>query len=221
MTKKVSVLLAVVIFAICVLPIGSSAAHDVYYDLMSTEELAFCDLEDVPVRWQDEVLAARNEIIYSTSWTVDKAGYILHDNGTVEQLPEFADLFPNWELPLSTSSAVNSIATARSADYRGSVYLQNPGEDDSLPFYLFSSSASLVVMGMEECDFHGATWNGAFDNYSLGRVVTNAVNIATYDRLVMRNPYSGYSYGARASTYSTPGYALMYVEDSAEGGILH
>ena len=76
------------------------AIIDKPYDKMTTEELAYSVLTEVPEEWRDEVLAARNEIINSTSWTVDGAGAILHSDGTIEELPDFYDLFPqDWDIP--------------------------------------------------------------------------------------------------------------------------
>lgn len=73
------------------------------YDEMTTEELAYCILAEVPEEWRDKVLAARNEIINSTSWTVDGAGAILHSDGTIEELPDFYDLFPqDWDIPTAS-----------------------------------------------------------------------------------------------------------------------
>jgi hypothetical protein len=45
------------------------------------------------------ILEARSEIVFgSQSWTVDGTVQIINEDGTVEKLPEFDALFPNWDL---------------------------------------------------------------------------------------------------------------------------
>lgn len=71
-----------------------------YLASLTSEELAYYDLNLAPTEeWKEAILEARNSIIYSTSWTVDgQVSYGLPD-GTIEKLPEFSELFPDWEVP--------------------------------------------------------------------------------------------------------------------------
>lgn len=78
------------------------SAEKANYAVMSLEELAYCDLETAPAAWQDDIVAAREDIIYSKSWTVDGQCALITPDGTVEELPEFYDLFPaDWAIPSS------------------------------------------------------------------------------------------------------------------------
>ena len=70
------------------------------YSEMSTEELAYCNLNEVPEEWIVPVLEARNIIIHSYSWTLNNAGSVRHSDGTYEILPDFYELFPaDWDIP--------------------------------------------------------------------------------------------------------------------------
>lgn len=65
---------------------------------LSVNELAYMDLEGASPELREEILDARAQIVYNTSWTVDGAVSIRHKDGTKEKLPEFSDLFPDWDL---------------------------------------------------------------------------------------------------------------------------
>ena len=54
------------------------------------------------------ILEARYSIVFGSdvAWTVDGQMSILHENGNVEILPEFNDLFPHWNLAQIESFAV-------------------------------------------------------------------------------------------------------------------
>ncbi len=85
------------------------------YASMTTEELAYCDLDEAPdEETRQAILEARNQIIYSTSWTADGSdGYIMQYPSfeVVEKLPEFHDIFPaDWEIPkCETSTSVPAL----------------------------------------------------------------------------------------------------------------
>lgn len=71
-------------------------------DLVSPETAAtaYMDIEDATPAMREEILKARNEIIFHNSWVVDGYGatYTAPD-GTVEELPLFSSLFPGWDVP--------------------------------------------------------------------------------------------------------------------------
>ena len=60
--------------------------------------------------------AAREKVIYgSQAWTVNGAVTIQHSDGTVEPVPEFSALYPEWTVPKQAAS-VSSTALAEVAD---------------------------------------------------------------------------------------------------------
>lgn len=66
----------------------------------STQKLAYMDIESAPEALQDDILAARAEIIFGEqAWTVDGAVQLVKADGTIQQLPEFKDLYPDWDIP--------------------------------------------------------------------------------------------------------------------------
>lgn len=115
------VCMIVILIVISAMPI--EAAEAIKYQTLGINELAYCNLDEAPEEWQDDILQAREEIIYSQSWTVDGACVIQNEDGTIEELPEFSELFPEWDVPQKDTS---SVAMARTANYVGYVYLQNP-----------------------------------------------------------------------------------------------
>lgn len=91
------VCMIVILIVISAMPI--EAAEAIKYQTLGINELAYCNLDEAPEEWQDDILQAREEIIYSQSWTVDVACVIQNEDGTIEELPEFSELFPEWDVP--------------------------------------------------------------------------------------------------------------------------
>ncbi|MGO4789056.1 hypothetical protein AB4124_16675 [Paenibacillus sp. 2KB_20] len=191
-----------------------------HYASMSQKELAYQDLDLSPEEWKDEILDARNSIIYSTSWTVDgQVAYELPD-GTIEELPEFSDLFPDWEVPkLKEDVRKEQLAKLTAydfqilaANYVGFVYLFEPSNSSAtLPFYTFYTSANRVTMIADSLP--GTSYNGGFTNIDTGADLGYVNNVKQGGKIYLTNPVRNTAYGARASTYSTTGYAQMSVVD--------
>ncbi|HEY4430834.1 MAG TPA: hypothetical protein VGN87_07315 [Paenibacillus sp.] len=192
-----------------------------YFASLSEEELAYQKLDAAPTEWKDDILAARNSIIYSNSWTVDgQVGYELPDE-TVVELSEFSDLFPGWDVPKLKEDIRKEQLTklqtydfnTLSANYVGFVYLFEPSNSGaSLPFYTFYSSAKEVTMTANSLP--GNSYNAGFTDLSTGSDVGYVNNLSQGDKLYLHNPKPNTGYGARASTYSTTGYAQMSVVDN-------
>lgn len=116
-------------------------------EIADAMEYAYRDLDSASEDEQALILEARNTIIYSVSWVAD--GYemeIIDADGTVEEVPSFSELFPDWDIPTvecdeaSTSPvAIENIITpltATSTTY--TYYLQNPSSSsDTSPFCPF------------------------------------------------------------------------------------
>ena len=217
MKKILSFFLSVALFIPATIPTVAYASSEVSYAAMSTEELAYCDLDYVAPAWQNKVLEARDEVIHSTSWTVDGIGAILHSDGTIEELPEFYDVFPDdWAIP--ESGDVSPTIQTRVAKFAGYVYLANPINDESPAFYTFNSGTLGTAARIFEYDttFKGTSWNVAFDDITRGLEVIHLSNIPTSQSGYLKNPVYGNKYGVRASTYSTPGNAFITVGEYVE-----
>jgi hypothetical protein len=174
---------------------------------------------------QQAILNARHTIIYSTSWTVDGQGEYVRPDGTVEKLPEFSDLFPGWDLPrmdepsrirfLEGMEAMKATKTevTSGAEFFGNVYLFAPPSSGLTPsFYGFykglANAAKLSAQALT-----GSTYNAGFTNINTGTDIVNKTNMSVNGYVRLTNMQSDVSYGARASTYSTEGYALLSVLD--------
>ncbi len=89
----------------------------------------------------NSILAARNTIIYGEqSWTIDGAVKVFNADGSVEELPEFYDLFPSdWEpgrLPQPDYSGNMNLPERNSPTlYSGNVYFAKASDDNEIyPF---------------------------------------------------------------------------------------
>lgn len=209
--KSVFFIPVIAVFIACMTSVNATT-NVIQYASLSTEALAYCDLSTAPEVWHDDILLARNDIIYSTSWTVDGQVELILEDGTVQQLPEFSDLFPDWDIPVNNSYS-NQSASTRTANYVGYVYLQAPSATETTPvFYTFFPLSNRITMGMDS--FAGTSWNGGFEDISTGTEIGYSAGMAKTTVLNLTNPNTSNAYGARASTNSTAGYAMMYVTEN-------
>lgn len=93
----------------------SSSAIEPANQKTTIEALAYRNIDNAKdLAEYNSILAARNTLIYGDqSWTIDGAVKVFNADGTVEELPDFYDLFPSdWEpgkLPDAESNTANSI----------------------------------------------------------------------------------------------------------------
>lgn len=99
------------------------------------QALASMDIDSAPADMKEDILAARNEIIFSADgWYADKAGIYLvwFDNAKKEwgELPKFSELFPGWDLPTvvneSADEGLEVENRAAESLFNGSVRLKEP-----------------------------------------------------------------------------------------------
>lgn len=72
--------------------------------LQEAATYAYMDVETAPDYLVDTILDAREDIIYSQSWSVTGQSYVVKVDGTIEYLPLFSDLFPSWDVPTVNDS---------------------------------------------------------------------------------------------------------------------
>ena len=76
-----------------------SAAQE--QSLEVAKDLAYMDINLASADLREAILEARNQVIFSVPWAADGvSAYIVYEDGTKEALPQFSDVFPNWEIPL-------------------------------------------------------------------------------------------------------------------------
>lgn len=176
---------------------------------MTVEDYAYMDIQTAPASLKDTILEAREEIIYSESWSVDGRSYITYPDGTIEVLPEFSELFPGWELPAAPeiTESVEPILTRASIYWEGPVSLKAP------PANTMSASFKTVpgtngTIGTRATSFGGGTVNIGYSVNGFDHTWTIGVSVGSY---VTVFGVSGTAYGVRASTNGTPGTATMEI----------
>lgn len=212
--KKFTFLALTFILCVSLLSVPAFAAGEASspanYGTLSAEELAYCDLAASPAEWQDNILAARENIIYSHSWTVDGQCKLIHPDGTVEELPEFYDLFPaDWDIPSSAAETTASAQYASRIHFSGYISLNSRTPVLARPFYTFTGNGSSVTM--ELSDLPGSSCNMGFTNLTLNQDVGYVVNQPSGSRYTISPTSPTYTYGARASTDSSTGRAYANV----------
>lgn len=69
------------------------------------KEWAYKDIAAAKHEVEEKIIAARDEIIFRSSWVADgMSGFVLNpETGEEEELPQFSQLFPGWEFPKEAS----------------------------------------------------------------------------------------------------------------------
>lgn len=85
-------------------------------------ELAYSDLETASPEKKQEILEARNQVIYSAkNWYVDEGGLyfvsIDENTKTWRQVPKFSELFPGWDPPCAPAPKETSIESDVNFDF--------------------------------------------------------------------------------------------------------
>lgn len=214
--------------------IDGSATNDAVFSAMSSEELAYCNISEVPANWRDAVLAARNEIIYNEEWVADGyAGYIedVETGEIIRTLTSFSELFPGWDLPVHDvvnedayttfplSFAKASSLNIQSADSwlrLGSIshYLAAASNVNATPFITFLVDP--YTMGTSIRSYatsltSSQTCNIGFSNASTGEDLGNALYLSLYQTAVISD-VGNINLSIRASTYSTPGWSTLAID---------
>lgn len=161
----------------------SKAPYKVQEEILSSPELsaaapyAYMDLYSAPESLQHDILAARDLIIHSQSWTTDPNDYTVYPDGSIEHDPLFSDLFPGWDLP----TLENSI-------------LETPSFSISQPLALTKAIAPSVAKIPNNIGIANAN----------GVELKNKLRVPVHGECHIF-PDKGQYYSARVSTYDKPG----------------
>lgn len=191
----------VMILAVCVMPASAVT--------MTVEDYAYMDIETAPASMRGTILEAREAIIYSESWSVDGNSYVTYPDGTIEVLPKFSDLFPDWDVPTADCEENNTAEIMpRVIFWHGQVFLNAPPANTmSTPFKYVPGTNNYI--STKAVSFYGGKVN---IGYSIGNTDHTWVNGLSVGLPVTIYGKSGTSYGVRASTYGTPNYATMQID---------
>lgn len=237
--KKIAVALIVLLLvATTGIPAMAIDLNESASAISKEQAVAYMEIDETTSRAEvEQILAARNDIIFSTSWVADGMKcYILNKDGEIEKvIPNFSDIFPaDWELPdlEDQEEALNKLSPwqpeasmplsgAMQPFYNNSVWLSKPsGQYNTSPFCSFSTT-----------NYVGGTYRGHLETVST--IGYNANTDATYNvgysnvdtgkslGFVERipeclpcgcEPPSRITLGVRASTYTDPGLWTMKVD---------
>lgn len=193
----------------------------------TVEDLAYLDLENATPELQDQILAARCELVYGDqAWTVNGTAYRILPNGSKEVIPEFSTLFPDWDVSkittyaqtkwdrnqLRTVGIYRSASRSSSIGYDGVVNLPIASSVNlGYNFYSFTGDGSTVYAYAKTLP--GDKYNIAIYDEDLKSDVCYIPNtIPGRDYGCIFDSVSGHRYDCRASSVGMSGHAKMIVE---------
>lgn len=195
-------------------------------DLKEAKSYAYLDMDKADAATREKILNARNEIINNTDWTEDGSEAYVVDIKTgkvLETLPHFSEVFPEgWEPPVyekevavvTDGEGSEQAYSAVNIVYNGDVKLSHPSSSTvSSPFCTFVKQNRVVCVGATLIP--GSTYNVGLNNATTGVSVATKTNL-NLGEVMLYSSGSVFRCSARASTYSTPGWAKMQVIDGYE-----
>lgn len=186
----------------------------------AAKEVAYMDVNSASAEMQERILEAREVIIESKSWVADGwNATITHADGTVEDIPTFAELFPGWDMPVCESENVtrssNVIKLYSPVSQAVEIDLPKASSTTNDPeaFRIMKIANELDVFVSEL--YNSTSCNLGFTNIDLGISVAHMVNMVEGDHLDVLvdpevDPQANIS--VRASTYVRTGTAVLDCE---------
>lgn len=236
-----SLIMSILLIAMFSIPAGAIETNLTQEEAREAQiqRYAYMDMEKASSADREKILKAREEIIYhSGGWYSRKAGALsaqeIDENfQVIRELPEFYELFPeDWDVPCSNIEVdspstdldlrtlmldgVAKVTPLQIINYNADTYLYNPS-DASITgaFCTFSThrgTGTPRVRAQAQRLYNSASYNIGFTNADNGLDVTYDENLPAGTGIQMTIPSYIWRLGVRASTYSRPGNALMYVD---------
>lgn len=204
---------------------ASALAADPSQGVQEENDIAYLNLDEASPDMQEEILEAREQIIYNTSWVADGYSGAVIDAYTgevIEELPHFSEVFPNWDMPVGeiTEDEVETMPQIGVGlddflvYYSGRVYLEEASPNQNAeafctfandPFEIGTAIATgAVSLSSSE------TYNVGISNASTGESLLVQTRLTENEFAVLYGVYNEIL-SCRASTYSDPGWATMVV----------
>lgn len=200
--KKTIGLICAMSMAFSMIGMASAATATLTSETAAVKALAYMDLDSAPVSMQEEILEAREKIIFGDqAWTVDGAVCIVNlEDGTVKELPEFSDLFPGWDVPTAEQVTVNYLATTASGidDSTNVRFTVANSFVNSKEFYTFNGIGDYVGVYASTAPSDDARYNIGFSNASSGSNLGWVPNLALNEGACISTK-SNVLYGIRGS----------------------
>lgn len=166
------------------------------------------------------ILSARNILIYGgQSWTIDGAVKVFNADGSVEELPDFYDLFPSdWEpgrLPQRLYSGnANTPDAKSSALYAGNIYFAAASSDYEIDPFGYKTLPRDGAIGIYPASIpeNAASFNAGFYNEDTQRGIGWAASLPEGKGVFLADAEMGTRYGFVVSVCGSPGYGDILVD---------
>lgn len=207
--KLVSALMALVM-VFSLLAVSASAAAP----KRTVEDLAYMDTATASPAQKEAILDARRQIVFGNqSWTVNGAVSAQNEDGIWEPLPEFSDLWPDWDLaeicgrepdpfpPLLPSSTED--AGTFTVHFDENIWIPPVNDFVNAPnFYEFTANGK-VVYAWAESLMKGDRCNIGFEDRNTGSCMGWRPRFIG-EKLAINTTWGG-RYGVRASAAARDG----------------
>jgi hypothetical protein len=184
----------------------------------SVANYAYMQTKGASEELTEKILLARYDIIYGSDqgWSVDGSVYVEHEDGTIEYLPKFSDLYPGWNLSEISkvvkheNAAVTTFLQSRAAAsviWEGSVKLKVT--TSGAIFHTFTSAGGQVEISADTLP--GNKYNVAVVNQDTSAEIAYKPNMIISNTLKFNTTYL-VRYACRASSPDTAGDAYLIIE---------
>lgn len=183
------------------------------------EKYAYMNYDYASNNLKEKIIEARRKIVYGNqSWTVGGQISKINKDGTIEKLPEFKDLYPDWNLKDLTDSktTANTIVKGDIDNQKSLLSTYFAGNVDiprslvgSNTFYKFNANGSTVAT--YALTLPGTKINLGYTNEDTGQDVGWISNLSKGEGISMKTA-NGTRYGVRCSTSDVPGKGYIVVE---------
>ncbi len=185
------------------------------------ETYAYMDTECVPAELVDTILNCRRAIVYGDqAWTVNGAVSIENEDGTIITLPEFSDLFPDWDLDEINGRTSGTVkydgkASLDIIDIKKTVKLLYPSQiENTEPFYRFNANGNTIYSKALTLPDNMTKCNIGYSNEDTDEDLAWVPGLQLNQKARLET-VSGVRYGVRASSGNAgiEGYAYMSVSE--------
>ncbi len=199
---------------------GSSLSNNSEVTQLSkATNVAYLDYDSASNDLKKLILEERTKIVYSKSWTIDGQVSIKNEDGTIEKLPEFKDLFPNWDLSdisatkdnMDKSDKARTLTLERAASFGDNVsipLITATGQTGN-KFYTFNASGTNVSSWASSLP--GSRVNIGFTNEDTNKDAGWAANLAVNQKVTIQT-IDGVRYSVRCSSYDKAGKGYLNVQ---------
>lgn len=184
-------------------------------EFLDIAQFAYLEMDSVTESMKEIILDSREKIIFNTTWTIDNSCWTYDSNGNRVDLPDFYDLFPSdWEVPAKQDDNIEIASFADLARttvlFDETVSISYAGSQNTKDFHTWHFAYPHYTT-IRATSIPGSTYNVGFTNngVSIGWLANQTINSAGLTTYLAGSEDD--TYGARASTYSTPGDARMLI----------